>query len=91
MNILKDFYNGNLHPIEKIIPLNTEYRSLFQNISNNQEYFKEQLSTKDKERFEKWNQQIRQYEEIVEYANFSYGFKLGVMLAFEIFSEKENQ
>ena len=31
------------------------------------------------------------YEEIFEYANFSYGFKLGTMLAFEIFSEKENQ
>lgn len=91
MNILKDFYYGTLHPIEKIIPLNTEYRFLFQDINNKREYFAEQLSTKDKEYFEKWNQQIKQYEEIFEYANFSYGFKLGTMLAFEIFSEKENQ
>jgi len=44
-----------------------------------------------RERFEKWDSLRYEYEEMTDYANFSYGFKLGAMLAFEIFAEQENE
>lgn len=90
MGILKEFYDGNIYPAEKIIPPDDKYRTLSTEISNGQNYFSNQLPDEDKERFHEWNSQIRTREEMMEYANFSYGFKLGVLLAFEIFTEQDN-
>lgn len=91
MSILKDFYDGNICPVEEIVPLDEKYRPLSKAIGKEREYFEEQLSEEDKERFREWNQQVNDYEQMNEYANFSYGFKLGAMLVFEIFMEKESK
>lgn len=89
MSILRDFYDGNLFPRERVIPPDAEYRSLAITIGEGREHFKEQLPEEDKERFEKWNEQINEYEGMLEYGNFSCGFKLGIILAFEIFTGRE--
>lgn len=91
MSILKRLYMGNLCPIEEAIPPDTDYRALSNKIGEEREYFAGKLSAEDKERFEKWNKMIFRYEDMTEYANFTQGFKLGAMLAFEIFSGSESE
>lgn len=91
MSILEKWYNGNICPIEEIVPQSTEYHSLVAKIGEEREYFKTRLSADDRERFTKWNSLLSEYEEMTEYRNFSYGFKLGAKLAFEIFAEEENE
>ena len=90
MSILKRLYMGNLCPIEEAIPPDADYRSLSNKIGEEREYFAERLSAEDRERFEKWNKMIFRYEDMTEYANFTQGFRLGAMLAFEIFSGSES-
>ena len=91
MSILKRLYMGNLCPIEEAIPPDADYRSLSNKIGEEREYFAERLSAEDRERFENWNKMIFRYEDMTEYANFTQGFKVGVMLAFEIFSGSESE
>ena len=91
MSILKRLYMGNLCPIEEAIPPDADYRSLSNKIGEEREYFAEKMFAEDKERFEKWNKMIFRYEDMTEYANFTQGFKLGVMLALEIFSGSESE
>ena len=89
MSIIKNIYDGTICPAEDIVPKSASYRPLAKEISNDREYFEGKLSMEDKKRFIKWNEMIHEYEKMTEYANFSYGLKLGAMFAFEILSGKE--
>lgn len=89
VSILKNLYDGKLHPTEVIIPKNANYYSLAQEIGNEYKYFATKLFAEDKERFEKWGRLLYEYEEMVEYANFLYGFKLGTKMMVEVFAEGE--
>lgn len=91
MGILKNWYDGNICPAEDIAPKSKKYHSIVTKIGKEKEYFATKLSSDDRERFEKWDSLRYEYEEMTDYANFSYGFKLGAMLAFEIFAEQENE
>ena len=91
MSILKRLYTGNLCPIEEAIPPDADYRSLSNKINEEQEYFEGILSAENKERFEKWNMMILRHEDMIEYAKFTQGFRLGAMLAFEIFSGSKSE
>lgn len=86
MSILERLYHGNLCPIEDAIPYDMDYRSLAIKISDEREYFSKTMSKKDKKRFNKWNKMIFRYEDTMEYAYFAYGFKLGVILASEVYA-----
>lgn len=89
MNILEALYNGHICPVENVIPSSPNYRPIVEEISKGREYFLSRLSDEDKKRFEIWNQKVFQYEEMVEYANFAYGFKLGIMLWYEVFQGRD--
>lgn len=91
MSILERLYIGNLCPIEEAIPLDADYRSLSDKIGEEREYYEGILSAEDRERFEKWNMMIFRYEGMEKYANFTQGFRLGVMLAIEVFSGVESE
>lgn len=91
MGILKRWYNGEICPVEEIVSESQEYHSIVAEIGEEREYFKKRLSVNDRERFKKWNNLLCEYEKMAEYENFFYGFKLGVMLMFEIFSKEENE
>lgn len=84
MSLIEKLYNGNLLPIEEVIPPNAAYRPLTDEIGKEREYFAGLLSAEDREKFDKWNKKVFQYEEMVEFANFEYGFRLGAMLIFEL-------
>ena len=91
MGIIEELYNGKVCPVEDIIPQDAQYRSLADDIGNERMYFVSRLSAEDQERFEKWNSLVFRYEEIVEYANFEYGFRLGALLTLETFCGERGQ
>lgn len=83
MSIIKKLYYGDIFPNEKIVPLDEEFRPLLRTIQDNRQFFLEHLPAEHKERFEELLDQSADYEVMVGYANFSYGFRLGMKLAFE--------
>lgn len=83
MSILKDWYDGQLYPAEEIVPREEEYMQLQHKIEQEREYFEAQFTTRDRERFDELNSLILEQSSLYAYANFAYGFKLGLLLTFE--------
>ena len=91
MSVIEEFYNGDLCPVEHMIPKNENYRSLCRKIGDEREYFEGILSDADRERFKKWNELVYEYEKMVEFTNFSNGLRIGLMLGFEVFYREEDE
>lgn len=88
MSIIEELYNGTLAPVENMIPQNPNYRQICRQIGDDREYFEKILPEKDKERFKKWNVLIEEYEKMIEFTNFSNGFKLGMQMGCEVFGQE---
>ena len=88
MSIIEQLYNGEVSPVEDIIPSDPNYRKICWQIGEEREYFESILSEKDKERFNSWNTLIYEYEKMIELENFSNGFKLGMQLGCEVFGQE---
>ena len=90
MSILERLYMGSLCPFEEAIPHDTDYRLLSNKIGEEREHFEGILSAEEKERFKAWNEMMFRYEDITAYEKFKHGFSLGIMLASELFAERES-
>ena len=90
MSIIEKLFNGEVLPVEEIMPSNDDYRLLADEIGNGRKHFAALLSAVEKEKFDEWNKYIARYEEMVQYAHFEYGFKLGALIAIEIFMGWQN-
>ena len=90
MSILECLYMGNLCPFEESIPYNTDYHLLSNKTGEEREHFEGTLPAEEKERFKAWNEMMFRYEDITAYEKFKHGFRLGLMLASEIYAEREN-
>lgn len=88
MRIIEKLYNGEISPVEDMIPSDPDYRKICWQIGEEREYFERTLSEKDKERFKRWNTLIYEYEKMIELENFSNGFKLGMQLGCEVFGQE---
>lgn len=89
MGILERLYNGGLRPAEKIVPRKKDYRPLTNKIAEERDYFMGKLPEEDKGRFREWNEMVSHCGDMTEHANFAHGFRLGMVIAFEIFMEGE--
>lgn len=78
-------------PIEESVCNDADYHSLLDEIRTERDYFEGILSEENKERFEKWNMMIFRHEDMTKYARFAQGFRLGAILASEIFSGSEDK
>lgn len=83
MGILKDLYNGKIYPLDAIVPQDEEYRKTGEKIGEMRSYFEGKLPPEDKEKFARWNQLINEDCYMEAYANFAYGFRLGMLLMFD--------
>ena len=91
MSILERLYMGELCPLEESVCNDTKYHSLLDKIRTERHYFEEILSEENKERFKEWNMMILRHEDIEKYERFAQGFRLGAMLASEIYSGSEGR
>lgn len=89
MSILEDLYNGKIYPFESIVPQDKAYRTTNREISEMREYFAAKLSQEDKEKFKRLNDLIHQSTYMESYENFTYGFRLGVLIMCDVLAGYE--
>ena len=88
MSIIEELYNGTLAPIENMVSQDPRYRQICGQIGDDRKYFEKILSENDREKFQRWNHLIYEYEKMLEYTNFSSGFRLGMQMGCEVFGQE---
>ena len=88
-NILEELYYGNIRPDTRYYSQNSEFVELARLKTVNQDKLLALLNDNGKDLFEKYSEAQSDMEDMIRYSNFTYGFKLGVLLMAEAFMDKE--
>ncbi len=88
MNILDEFYNGNISPVEKFIKKESEYYKLNCELIDKIENFTTKLGSKDKVLFEEIENKAIMLCAICEEERYIEGFCTGAKLMLEIMNYK---
>ena len=83
MRILEEFWYGNIEPTEYDTS-SKDYKKLQELICRNEEKLKDTMTDEQKERFEKYNDCVREYQTITDCLIFRNGFKLGARIMLEV-------
>ena len=87
MNILEEFWYGNVRPNEKGFKRRTEYEKLLNLIARNEEKLTALLNDSGKETFAKYRECMDEFTGISECQIFVEGFRLGARFAIECMNE----
>lgn len=85
-NIISKLYDGEIFPSEQIVSNDPRYWPMIRNISRERELLKAKLEKKDADRLEALSEQYYEVSSMSCYANFAYGFRLGMLLMYEIWN-----
>lgn len=85
-SILNELYCGRVFPMEQIVPNDPGYFPLGKGIDEVFESLKQKLCEEDVIKLEKIITDCIEQSSMTEYAGFSYGLRLGVLLMSEVFS-----
>lgn len=83
MNVLEDFWYGNLDPAEYDASPSPEYKELLQLISRNEEKLLSTMTDVQKELFSRYQDCVREYQAMAEYLLFQNSFRLGGRMMLE--------
>lgn len=84
-SLLRQIYNGELYPAEDMGKfISPEERRRGHKIEKEVEYFEKALSSEDWARFSKLDALQRDSSSEYAFENFTFGFRLGVMLMAEV-------
>lgn len=86
MRILEKLYNGTIHHDMEYINEDSYITELVNLSEINKRNLFAHLNEKEKETFEKFNAAQNEMNDIIQYENFSYGFRLGISLMAEAFT-----
>ncbi len=89
MTELEDLWYGNIIPREQFIDGNTEYRKLLSQTVKRRNELEELLAEKQKEKLTALDTETAELNALAEQSAFSFGFKLGVKLMFEVIQHTE--
>ena len=81
-SIIEELYYGKLHPEERIVPTDSEYRSLNRKISKMMEEARERLSEKDFATLEQILDLTSDSGSMVTSASFVEGFRIGALVSY---------
>ena len=84
MNILEEFWYGNIEPAEYDISSSKEYKELLQLISRNEEKLLATMTDPQKELFTKYADCVREYQVMAECLLFQNSFRLGGRMMLEV-------
>ena len=87
MNILEEFWYGNVKPNEKGFKHRTEYEKLFNLIARNEEKLIATLNENEKELFVKYRECMDEFTGNSECQIFVEGFRLGARFIIECYNE----
>ena len=84
MNILEEFWYGNIEPAEYDISPSPEYKELLQLISRNEDKLLATMTDSQKELFTKYVDCVREYQVMAECLLFQNSFRLGAKMMLDI-------
>ena len=84
MNILEEFWYGNIEPAEYDISSSNEYKELLQLISRNEDKLLATMTEEQKELFTKYADCVREYQVMAECLLFQNSFRLGGRMMLEV-------
>lgn len=84
MNILEEFWYGNIEPAEYDTSSGKEYKELLQLISRNEDKLLATMTEEQKELFTKYADCVREYQVMTECLLFQNSFRLGSRMMLEV-------
>ena len=84
MNILEEFWYGNLDPAEYDASPDEEYKELVRLISRNEEKLLATMTDAQKELFFRYQDCVREYQAMAECILFQNSFRLGARIMIEV-------
>lgn len=85
-SILEQLYYGNISPWEDLYPKNPEYRTLWKKACQKEAYLFGKLPAEEEDNFTEYQDLIQKAYCMEVYESFSYGFRLGMSLLWEVVS-----
>ena len=87
MNILEEFWYGNLDPAEYDASPSEEYKELLQVIGRNEEKLLANMTDDQKDLFSRYQDCVREFQAMAEFLLFQNSFRLGARMMQEVMEE----
>ena len=87
MNILEEFWYGNLDPAEYDARPSEEYKELIRLISRNEEKLLATMTDEQKDLFSRYTDCVREFQAMAECLLFQNSFRLGARMMLEVMEE----
>jgi len=87
MNILEEFWYGNLDPAEYDASPSEEYKELIRLISRNEEKLLDTMTDAQKDLFSRYQDCIREFQAMAESLLFQSSFRLGARIMLEVMEQ----
>lgn len=84
MNILEEFWYGNIEPTEYDASLSKEYKEVLQLISRNEENLLATMTDSQKYLFSRYQDCVREFQAMAECLLFQNSFRLGARIMLEV-------
>ncbi len=84
MNILEEFWYGNIDPAEYDASPSVEYKEMLQLISRNEDKLLATMTDAQKELFSRYTDCVREYQTMAECLLFQNSFRLGSRMMLEV-------
>ena len=84
MNILEEFWYGNIDPTEYDTEVCTEYKKLLALLCRNEEKLRASLTEDQKKLFDQYTDQLRKFQATADCLLFQSSFKLGAQMMLEV-------
>ena len=84
MNILEEFWYGNIEPTEYDTSSGKEYKELLQLINRNEEKLLATMNDEQKELFSRYTDCVREHQAMTECLLFQNSFRLGARMMVEV-------
>lgn len=84
MNILEEFWYGNIEPAEYDVSPSKEYKEMLQLISRNEDKLLATMTDTQKELFTRYADCVREFQAMAECLLFQNSFRLGARMMLEI-------
>ena len=84
MNILEEFWYGNIEPAEYDVSPSKEYKEMLLLISRNEDKLLATMTDAQKELFTKYADCVREYQVMAECMLFQNSFRLGAQMMLEV-------
>lgn len=88
MNILEDFWYGNIEPSEYDTSPCLEYKEALQLINQNKERLRATMTDAQKELFSLYADSVREFQDMAECLLFQNSFRLGARMMLEVMEER---